>query len=49
MSSEVKKSGVPVPEGVVELWIEVGVGVSMEPLEAQLGPNLWRKAYYSPI
>lgn len=45
MSSEVKKSGVPVPEGVVELWM----GGATEPLETQLGPNLWQKAYYSSI
>lgn len=47
MSLEVGKSGVPVPEGVVELW-KGGVG-SREPTETQLGPKPWQKAYYFPI
>lgn len=37
MSLEVRKSEVPVPEGVVELWME-GVGPG-EPPETQLGPK----------
>lgn len=43
MSLEVKKSGVPVPEGVVELWAG-GLG-STEPPETQLG----QKAHYIPV
>lgn len=37
MSSEVKKSGKPVPEGVVELWKEGGeiMGASRDPVRAK--------------
>ena len=58
MSSEVKKSGVPVPEGVVELWMGGGGGIrgtSRDPVRAKplaegtLFPNLKGKLCHSEL